>query len=267
MTGETIQKTEKIMIRILVADDEPIERAVVKKILDGAFADEAEIFPACNGREAVEIYDKEGCNIALLDISMPGINGIEAAEMIRQAHDKSVIIFLTAYDEFTYAQKAIRVGALDYLLKPVNEDELIAVLEEGNRLFREGSTRRFATENVFPDKEEQNSIKQAAIKKLISDYIEDNYINDISLSDAARAMHYSEPYFCKVFKKCFGKNFILYLTQLRIEKSKLLLGDITVNIKDVSIKAGFRDPNYFAKVFKRAEGMTPSEYRIIRGLA
>ena len=189
MTGETIQKTEKIMIRILVADDEPIERAVVKKILDGAFADEAEIFPSCNGREAVEIYDKEGCNIALLDISMPGINGIEAAEMIRQAHDKSVIIFLTAYDEFTYAQKAIRVGALDYLLKPVNEDELIAVLEEGNRLFREGSTRRFATENVFPDKEEQNSIKQAAIKKLISDYIEDNYINDISLSDAARAMH------------------------------------------------------------------------------
>ena len=80
-------------------------------------------------------------------------------------------------------------------------------------------------------------------------------------------MHYSEPYFCKVFKECFGKNFILYLTQLRIEKSKLLLGDITVNIKDVSVKAGFRDPNYFAKVFKRAEGMTPSEYRIIRGLA
>ena len=254
------------MTRILVADDEPIEKAVVKKILDDAFGDEAVTYLACNGREAIDVYEKENCEIAVLDISMPGINGIQAAEAIRKAHEDSVIIFLTAYDDFAYAQKAIRVRSLDYLLKPVNEKELVAVLEEAVRLAREGRSHRYDHVVRIPDKEEQNCIRQAAIKKQIADFIEENYVNDISLSDAASAMHYSEPHFCKIFKECFGKSFILYLTQLRVDRSKKLLSDITVNIKDISTRVGFRDSNYYAKVFKREEGMTPSEYRIIRGL-
>ncbi len=254
------------MTKILVADDEPIEKAVVKKILDDAFGEEIGIYLACNGREAMEIFEKEKCDIALLDISMPGITGIEAAEYIRQNHENSVIVFLTAYDDFSYAQKAIRVRALDYLLKPVNEDELVAVLEEAIRLSGEGRSHRFEPAIVIPDKEEQTSLRQAAIKKQIAEYIEENYVNDISLTDAATAMHYSEPHFCKLFKECFGKSFTLYLTQVRIDKSKELLKDITVNVKDISSRVGFRDSNYYAKVFKRSEGMTPSEYRIIRGL-
>jgi YesN/AraC family two-component response regulator len=253
------------MIKILIADDEPIERAVVKKILDDSFQEEAVTYLACNGREAMEVYEREDCDMALLDICMPGINGIEAAEAIRKDHPNSVIVFLTAYDEFEYAQKAIRVRALDYLLKPVNENELVAVLEEGMRLTREGKVHRFDPYESIP-REEQSSMRQAAIKKLIRDYVDENYVNDISLSDVAAEMHYSEPHFCKIFKECFGKSFTLYLTELRIEKSKELLGDITVNVKDVSNRVGFRDPNYYAKVFKRAEGMTPTEYRIIRGL-
>ncbi len=254
------------MIKILVADDEPIEKAVVKKILDDAFYEEASVFLACNGREAMEVYEKESCDIAILDICMPGITGIEAAESIREKHENSVIIFLTAYDDFAYAQKAIRVRALDYLLKPVDEKELIAVLEEAIRLSEEGRSHRYEPAAVIPDKEEQANLRQAAIKKQITQYIEENYVRDISLTDAASAMHYSDPHFCKLFKECFGKSFTLYLTQLRIEKSKELLTDITVNVKDISNKVGFRDSNYYAKVFKRAEGMTPSEYRIIRGL-
>ncbi len=254
------------MIKILVADDEPIEKAVVKKILDDAFKGEAETCLACNGREAMEVYENEHCDIALLDICMPGINGIEAAEVIRKKYENSVIIFLTAFDEFEYAQKAIRVRALDYLLKPINEEELIAVLEEALRLAGEGRAHRFTPFTAVPDKEGQANLRQAAIKKQIAEFMEANYVRDISLSDAASAMHYSEPHFCKIFKEIFGKSFILYLTQLRIEKSKELLSDITVNVKDISSKVGFRDSNYYAKVFKRAEGMTPSEYRIIRGL-
>ncbi len=254
------------MIKILIADDEPIERAVVKKILDDAFAKEAVILTACNGREAVEIFGRENCDVALLDICMPGVTGIEAAEAIRQEHENSVIVFLTAYDEFAYAQKAIKVRALDYLLKPVNEEELIAVMEEAERLAGEGRAHKYSPYTVIPDKEEQIGLRQAAIKKQIIEYIEANYVNDISLSDAAEAMHYSEPHFCKIFKELFGKSFILYLTRLRVDKSKELLGDVTVNVKDISAQVGFRDSNYYAKVFKREEGMTPSEYRIIRGL-
>ena len=76
-------------------------------------------------------------------------------------------------------------------------------------------------------------------------------------------MNYSDAYFCKIFKQCFDKNFTTYLSEFRVEKAKQLLADVTINVKEISDKVGYRDSNYFAKVFKRIVGITPSEYRII----
>lgn len=112
------------MYRILVADDEPIERQVVSKRIQKNFPGQIEIFTAQNGREAMEIFERENCQIAILDISMPGINGLEAAKYIREKYPDSIIIFLTAYDEFNYAKQAIGVKALEYLLKPGRDEEL-----------------------------------------------------------------------------------------------------------------------------------------------
>ena len=85
---------------------------------------------AVNGREAVEQFFAENCQIALLDIEMPGMNGLEAAEQIRKRDKNCSIIFLTAFDEFNYARRAIAVRAMEYLLKPVEDQELVAVLEK-----------------------------------------------------------------------------------------------------------------------------------------
>lgn len=122
------------MYRILIADDEPIERMVVSKMIKKYFSDQLEVVEAVNGREAVELFEEKQCRIALLDIEMPGINGLEAAQQIRSMDKSCSIIFLTAFDEFSYAKKAIAVKALDYLLKPGSEEELVAVLEEAVRL-------------------------------------------------------------------------------------------------------------------------------------
>ena len=86
-------------------------------------------------------------------------------------------------------------------------------------------------------------------------------MNEISMQDAARMMHYSDAYFCKLFKQCFDQNFTTYLTHFRVEEAKRLLRDRTISVKDVSAKVGYYDSNYFAKVFKRITGMIPSEYR------
>lgn len=109
------------MYRLLIADDERIEREVLFKILSRNLEGQCEIFQAGNGREALEIYREKKIQIAILDIEMPGINGIEAAEKIRETDRECSIIFLTAFDEFSYAKKAITVRALDYLLKPYDE--------------------------------------------------------------------------------------------------------------------------------------------------
>ena len=73
---------------------------------------------------------------------MPGINGIQAAEKIREKDRDCVIIFLTAFDEFSYAKKAISVRAIDYVLKPYDENELMLVIEEAMRMVEEQDQRQ-----------------------------------------------------------------------------------------------------------------------------
>lgn len=257
------------MLRLLIADDEMIERKVLHKTLQKNVGDRCIIFQAENGREALKIYEEEKIQIAILDIEMPGVNGIETAQQIRETDKECCIIFLIAYDEFNYAKKAITVRALDYLLKPYDEQELMLVVEEAIRLASEYQANRILkeelTEPPMPageEAEDGGQIRLSKVTEIISLYIEENYRLDISMQDLARHMNYSEAYFCKLFKQCFHKNFTAYLTEYRVEKAKGLLAQPTVNVKDIGKAVGYGDSNYFAKVFKRITGQSPTEYRL-----
>lgn len=263
------------MYRILVADDEPIERQVINKKILGFFPDQVSVFMAENGIEAVKAFKDNDCQIAILDIEMPGMNGLDAAAEIRKSYPECSIIFLTAFDEFNYAKRAIEVRALDYLLKPGADEDLINVIEEAMRLAdreeeafgeesleAEGATA--AGDISFAGAEETRDGEEIASNIIVGEvtrYIENNYKEDIALQDVAGLFGYSDVYFCKLFKQNFGKNFITYLNEFRIDRAKELLADPQINIKDVSIEAGYRDANYFTRVFKRMVGRTPSEYR------
>lgn len=279
------------MYRLLIADDEMIERAVLYKTLHKNLGDQCAIFQAENGREALRIYEQEKIQIAILDIEMPGINGIEAAERIREKDRDCCIIFLTAFDEFSYAKKAIMIRALDYLLKPYDEQELMLVVEEAMRLTNErqkekiireqqlealGESRADSGTAVRPqieasgeeteeeegELEEDGNIRLSKVGEIISQYIHENYMYDISMQELARTMNYSEPYFCKLFKQCFNKNFTSYLTEYRVNEAKKMLEQPTVNVKEIGKAVGYGDSNYFAKVFKRMTGQSPTEYRL-----
>lgn len=253
------------MYRILVADDEPIERQVVSKRIQKNFPGQIEIFTAENGREAMEIFGREQCQIAILDISMPGINGLEAARYIREKYPKSIIIFLTAYDEFNYAKQAIGLKALEYLLKPGRDEELRATLEEAFSLI---DCNRTSAEEAVPEEtvqetaeEDMDHARMNTVASEIASYLEDHYRDDLSLQSVAGRMGYSEVYFCRLFRNCFDKTFIMYLNDLRMAKAMELLKDISINIKEISERVGYRDANYFTRIFKKKMGMTPSEFR------
>lgn len=257
------------MLRLLIADDEVIERKVLYKTLQKNVGDQCVIFQAENGREALEIYEQEKIQIAILDIEMPGINGIETAQKIREKDKECCIIFLTAFDEFSYAKKAITVRALDYLLKPYDEQELMLVVEEAIRLASEYQDNREQKADipeppvpVGEELEDGGQIRLSKVTEIISRYIEANYMYDISMQDLARHMNYSEAYFCKLFKQCFNKNFTSYLTEYRVEEAKKMLAEPTVNVKEIGKAVGYGDSNYFAKVFKRITGQSPTEYRL-----
>ena len=297
------------MLRLLIADDEVIERKVLYKTLQKNVGDQCVIFQAENGRQALRVYEEEKIQIAILDIEMTGINGIEAAQKIREKDKECCIIFLTAFDEFSYAKKAITVRALDYLLKPYDEQELMLVVEEAMRLAAEFQANRQEAgyqanrpasgyqanrpasgyqasrpaaghqasqpagpgqKNELPetglpvgdDMEDGGQVRLSKVTEIISHYIETNYMYDISMQDLARHMNYSEAYFCKLFKQCFNKNFTSYLTEYRVVEAKRMLAMPTVNVKDIGRAVGYSDSNYFAKVFKRITGQSPTEYRL-----
>lgn len=270
------------MYQLLIADDEPIERKVVCKVIEKYFPGQIEVIEAVNGREAVEIFTEKPCQILLLDIEMPGMNGLDAAEKIRRLNSDCSIIFLTAFDEFDYARRAITVRALDYLLKPAADGEIVTALEEAIRRADENERKanqkeeadrkrereqkngvREATDKIEEiDERHSENLRQIIVRDHIRKYIEEHYREDLSLQDMAGLLHYSDAYFCKIFKQCFDKNFLVYLSEFRIEKAKELLEDITINIKDVGVQVGYPDSNYFTRVFKRNVGVTPTEYRI-----
>ena len=261
------------MVRLLIADDEAIERAVLCKTLQENLGDRCAIFQAENGREALEIYEQERIQIALLDIEMPGIDGIQAAKEIRKKDKACCIIFLTAFDEFAYARKAITVRALDYLLKPYEEQELMLVVEEAMRVaegLQKDWERKTTGEEAGTEKFQKDAVEESyagaetGLQEMVIQYIRDNYRSELSMQDVARAMSYSEAYFCKLFKQCFGKNFTSYLTEYRVEEAKRLLEDPMVNIKEIGKAVGYGDSNYFTKVFRRVTGVSPTEYRVQR---
>ena len=233
-------------MNLLIADDENLELKVLEKTVKKHFVDELEIFASSNGRKASQICDEVKPDIALLDIEMPGMNGIELAKYIKEKYAECIIIFITAYDRFDYAIEAMHIKAFDYLLKPWKEERLCELINT-------------AIENVR-SMQKTDSIVHSQ-KDIIKDYIDRNYKKDISAKDVAGILGYSDVYFSKVFKQLFDDNFINYLTKIRIDRAKVLLKDISFNIKEVGKSVGYADSNYFTKVFKRSIGMSPSEYR------
>ena len=183
------------MYRVLIADDEEIERLSFSRKLKKYFGESCEVFHAENGMQAILAVDKNDTPIVIMDIGMPGMNGVEAAEWIRKSHPDCVIIFLTAYDDFSYAKRAVSLHALEYLLKPCDDEELIPVMEEAMRqvdLCGEGirgtdaGTDRDAEDD--PGQEPENGYSRVAAA--IRAYVRENYSRDISMQDAARAMNY-----------------------------------------------------------------------------
>lgn len=111
--------------------------------------------------------------------------------------------------------------------------------------------------NITAKREE----KSVSLINQAKNYIKQNYEKEISLDEVSRMINISPYYFSKLFKEETGENFIDYLTKIRIQHAKELLKNPAYSIKEVCAKSGYSDPNYFSRIFKKKENLTPSEYR------
>ena len=127
------------MYKVIISDDEGIVRDAFKLIINKNFPDLKVVAEAETGREAIELACEHNPHIMIMDIKMPGIDGLQAIAEIRQQNPGTRFIVVSAYDQFKYANEAIRLGVDDYILKPAKREKIIEVIEkvrqtlDGNR--------------------------------------------------------------------------------------------------------------------------------------
>ncbi|UKS30887.1 response regulator [Paenibacillus sp. HWE-109] len=412
------------MYRIVIADDEWLIREGLKQTVDWANIGCSIVAEAANGEEALQVVLEHKPDILITDIRMPGMDGLSLVAQARSLLPHLMVIFLTGFDDFSYAQQAIKLQASDFVLKPTNPDELIKVvarvceqigksrdhaatlqnlheqLEQGQVLimqkllhdqmlgiaddascimleellrgchlekegfrvvltevdarlldnppgmslwhkvvglmesrslnraiqfdesriafimlngsgdiiphlrqtaaayagnleltfgvslpyhkqehmrtaFREASV---ALRNKRPGAEQtisefgdilqwtgQAALPNADNFRQIEAYIQSRYAEDISLSKLAALLHMSEAHFSRLFRKRVGTSFIDYVTQIRMEQAKQLLGLPDARINEVSVSVGYQDARYFSQIFRKYTGKTPTEFRNGRG--
>ena len=250
------------MIKILVADDEGYEREILAEILDKRFGREAEVRMVDNGRLAVDAAALWAADVALMDIEMPGINGIDAAKQILTQCPACKIIFVTAYSLFTYAHEAVRLGACDYLLKPVTPDDVErAVRRAAVQADAARQLEAMASDGKLLERTD-NYDKTAVLMGNVKKYLQHNYrMYDISLDSVSAILNLNASYFSSLFKRTFQVNFLDYLTELRMDAARELLQDPLRSTAEVAGMVGYESANYFTRAFKKKVGMTPTEFR------
>ena len=261
------------MIRLLIADDEKLEREALAELVQRRFEREVVLEMAENGRKAADTAVLWNADLILMDIEMPGMSGLDAARAVLAQRPSCRVIFVTAYSLFQYAHEAVHLGACDYLLKPVDPDELEASIR---RAIRQIETERklealapvqpepeapAAPEAPAPAHPESENQQTALVMAHVRRYLEDNYMFDISLDSVGEILHISPAYLSAQFKKYQKMNFLDCLTELRINAAKELLTDPFRSSAEVASMVGYEDASYFARAFKKRTGMTPTQYR------
>jgi two-component system, response regulator YesN len=169
------------MTSLLIADDAPIIRSSLERILSQANIGLEPIWLAENGEEAVHLARLHRPDIVLIDIKMPGLTGLQAIGQIRQEQPGVKFIMLTAYNEFSYVQKALKLGARDYLLKPIRPDKLVELLGE---IQKEIAEERRDLRTVALVKDSLQKTLPVIETNLVENLIRGTSPEDVTVSDA-----------------------------------------------------------------------------------
>lgn len=258
-------------LSLCIVDDEPIIRAGLASLPWERIGVQV---AAClsDGLEAVEVLQSELIDVVLADIRMPGMDGLELAEFIRSQQMSTAIVLLSGYSDFGYAQRAIDLGVVSYLLKPSTDEETLAAVQRAGELV----SRRRATDTRLKLLESElgrqrlvaqdgrlvlGSKPYGEVAASVLDYLRGHFREPISLASMSQALSFSSIYLSRVVKRETGHTFLELLNGLRLHEAARLLRETSRTFSDIAQSVGANDARYFSQVFRRAFGVTPMAYR------
>ncbi len=254
------------MLKILIAEDEDIIRKGLVFTIDWLSMDCVVVAEAVDGEDGLEKIIEYKPDVVITDIKMPKLDGIE---MVRRGleHVKFKSIILTSYTEFEYAKKAIELQAYEYLVKPIDENKIIEVIQSLHDQLDMNREAEFVLENL----------KNPAAKRDLSYYMEldhsesgyvaksiekikEKYMEKIGIESISEELGVSASYLSRKFKEVTDHSFLDLLNAYRVQQAIKLLNTGRYRVYEISDLTGFSDYKHFCSVFKRYTSMSPTGF-------
>ena len=241
-------------LKVVLADDKPSILTGLELVVDWKALGYEIVGTALDGQKAWRLVQELRPHLVLTDIQMPKMNGLELARHIYEQKGPTKVVILSGYDEFEYARTALRYGVEDFLVKPVDEVYLTALLKKLARSIL--NSRGGLLEQVsVPEVDDQDLVGK------VNHYIRTHYREDIRILDLAAKFNVTSAYLGQLFAKRTGSTLRSSVHAVRIEAAKILLATTQLRIYEVADAVGYNDEDLFFRQFKTLTGQSPVAYR------
>lgn len=251
-------------MKILIVEDEINIAKGIASVLCSQEKYKCQIQYADNGKSALEMTENFHPDIVITDVKMPGITGLQLAEQLKQRNICSKVVIISGYGKFEYAQKALRANVMDYLLKPVDKQHLLDLVE---RVWRELPSnyalnkRDIILNHVFFNLDLDYGEYPESLKKAI-DFIKRKYMEDISIMTLSEELMLHPNYLSTLINKHLKVNFSHLLDYIRLEVAcKLLLSEPDMTISEISYVVGYNNERRLYNAFSKRLNCTPGDFR------
>ena len=208
------------------------------------------------------IFKKEKIDFMICDIEMPQGSGLDLFEWVKMYYPEVECIYVSCHPEFEYIRRALQLGSADYILKPIDYEELNQILTQVVERRNKKPELEQIPEQIIHDlvkKEAQE--KQDDVIHQAKHYILKHIQENIYVEEIADEVHLNAQYLMRLFRKETGFSILEYITEERIKLAKELLIQTDYPINRVADNVGYGNYSYFTKIFKKNVGQAPAAFR------
>lgn len=249
---------------ILIADDEPL---ILDGLLSGISWDqlwEPVVLSAKDVEQAKQLFAEYSVDILLTDIEMGNGNGLDLIQWVKENKPDVKCIVLSCHEEFGFAQRAVRLGCYDYILKPVPYEVLTQMLSRVQKEIqaeRQQSLLESYGKDYVKKMCSKQAVPDAGILEKAECFIRTHIAEAFSVEAVAGFVHVSPRHLNRLFQKNHEMSVGEYITRQRMLLAAELLQNEKVSVTLVSDRVGYSNYSYFIRQFKKQFGCTPGEYQ------
>jgi two-component system, response regulator YesN len=262
-----------IVIRTLIVDDQKLVRRGLISVMPWEQFEFSIVGEAGNGEKALEFISNNKVDLVITELVMPVMSGLELMKQINREFPYIRVVILTCHRDFNYIQEALRLGAIDYIVKTQLEKETMeGILERIVNRIRYERTSRTPVSTLQDieictgfkiTKNLQMKYSEEIIECIVNavKYITDNFNEELNLDTVAKKVNISRGYLSHCFKDIVGVSFGDFVRDMKVQKAKELLLNSSRPVYWIAEFLGFWDKKYFSRFFREYTGLLPSEYR------